>query len=77
MEQQQEWSEIQTEKPEKVKYVTIKNKKELSFASPFARSVAGDVSQRANANLYITESERELWFNNHFFVFDVHQTKRK
>lgn len=45
------------------------NKRELSWISPMSRRLSGDINYRANPNLYITPSEHEIWFNNHFFVF--------
>ena len=46
------------------------NKRELSWISPMSRRLSGDINRRANPNLFITESEQEIWFNNHFFIFE-------
>ena len=54
----------------RMSFIADSNKRELSLSSPLSRSVAGDINKRANPNLYITESERDLWFNNRFFVFE-------
>ena len=48
------------------------DKRELSWSSPLSRRLSGDIERRESPNLYITDSEREIWFNNHFFVFEEH-----
>ena len=48
------------------------HKRELSWSSPLGRRLSGDIDRRAEPNLYITDGERDIWFNNHFFIFEEH-----